>query len=139
MDSHDPAARSAALQKIGPPAIALAVVAGLDGLMCVATLLLNLLQIAGTPLVDVHGDERAMWFLSGVWGSLMSLVGIVVAGFVLWAALKMRELASYPLALAACVISVVPCLSPCCLLGIPFGIWGLVVIHDREVRSAFPS
>lgn len=63
MDTHDPAARSAALAKIGPPAIALAVVSGISGLMCLLGIVLNLLHIAGTPLVDLHGDDRAFWFL----------------------------------------------------------------------------
>jgi hypothetical protein len=139
LDTHDPAARAAALRRIGPPAIAVAIVAGVDVLLCVAGLLWNLVGLAGTPLLQGPDGERAIWFLSGAYGVAMSLFCLGVSAFVLWAALRMRELASYPLALAACVISVVPCLSPCCLLGIPFGIWGLIVLHDREVRPFFPS
>ena len=139
MDTHDPAARSTALSKIGPPAIALAVVAGLDGLLCLASLGMNLLGIASTPLVDARGDERVAWFLSGIWGMAWALFGLGVSGFLLWGALRMRELASYPLALSVCIVSMVPCLSPCCLLGVPFGIWGLVVMHDQAVRPHFPS
>ena len=139
MENHDPAARAVALRKIGPPAIAVAVLAGIDGLLCLMSLVVNLLGIAGTPLIGAHGDDRALWFLSGVWGVAWALFGLGLAGFVLWAALRMRELASYPLAMAACVISLVPCLSPCCILGLPFGIWGLVVMHDREVRPFFAS
>jgi hypothetical protein len=31
----------------------------------------------------------------------------------------------------------VPGLSPCCLLGLPIGIWAAVVLNKAEVKSAF--
>lgn len=37
------------------------------------------------------------------------------------------------------IINVVPCCSSCFLLGIPFGIWALVVLSDPDVRSSFNS
>jgi DNA-directed RNA polymerase subunit RPC12/RpoP len=36
-------------------------------------------------------------------------------------------------------IMFVPGTSPCCLLGLPFGIWALVVLSDIHVRAAFRS
>jgi hypothetical protein len=38
--------------------------------------------------------------------------------------------------MTACILAMIPC-SACCLLGIPLGIWGLVVINNPEVRGAF--
>ena len=31
----------------------------------------------------------------------------------------------------------VPCISPCCLLGLPFGIWALSVLNKPHVQAAF--
>jgi hypothetical protein len=31
----------------------------------------------------------------------------------------------------------VPCISPCCLVGLPIGIWALVVLNKPEVKSSF--
>jgi len=67
----------------------------------------------------------------------MSLVGLGVAGFLVWAGLKMMRLESYALAITGCILALIPCVSPCCLIGLPFGIWGLVVLNDQTVKPAF--
>jgi hypothetical protein len=33
----------------------------------------------------------------------------------------------------------IPCISPCCLLGLPIGIWALVVLLKPEVKAAFTA
>ena len=35
------------------------------------------------------------------------------------------------------VLSLIPCISPIGFIGIPFGIWALVVLCDNSVRMAF--
>jgi len=54
-------------------------------------------------------------------------------------AMKMKNLENYSLAMAAAIVAVIPCISPCCLLGLPFGIWALVVLNDSSVKAAFRS
>jgi hypothetical protein len=70
--------------------------------------------------------------------------GIAGNGFVmlfnlatLVGAYKMMNLDSYSAARSAAIISVIPLCSPCLILGIPFGIWALVVLSDAQVKSAF--
>lgn len=87
-------------------------------------------------------DPNAPGFKEGViigqvLGGLFDLIGIGVQAFVLFGAYKMMKLESLTIAKAACIVSVIPCLSACCVLGIPFGIWGLVVLNDRGVSSHF--
>ena len=53
--------------------------------------------------------------------------------------LKMKNLESYSFAMAASIIAMIPCIGPCCLLGIPFGIWSIVVLGDAQVKAAFRS
>jgi hypothetical protein len=50
---------------------------------------------------------------------------------------KMKRLESYGLAMTAAIIVMVPYVSPCCILGLPFGIWALVVLCDSSVKAAF--
>jgi len=38
--------------------------------------------------------------------------------------------------MAGSIVAMVPC-NICCLLGLPFGIWALVVIVRPEVKDAF--
>jgi hypothetical protein len=55
----------------------------------------------------------------------------------LFGSIQMLRRRNFPLAMTASVISVIPCLSGCYCLGIPFGIWALVVLMKPEVRQAF--
>jgi hypothetical protein len=68
------------------------------------------------------------------------IVGAVV-GFpwslaLLIGGIQMLTLRSRSGAMTASIVAMVPC-SVCCLLGLPFGIWGLVVLGKPEVTSAF--
>jgi hypothetical protein len=66
-----------------------------------------------------------------------SFVEILVAAFIIYAALKMRELQQWGLAVAASILAMLPCISPCCIIGLPVGIWSLVVLMRAEVKGAF--
>ena len=35
------------------------------------------------------------------------------------------------------VVSILPCFSACCVLGIPFGIWAMIVMFDPGVQQVF--
>jgi hypothetical protein len=66
-----------------------------------------------------------------------SFVGLLVAGFIIFAALKMKDLEQWGLAVAASVLAMIPCISPCCIVGLPIGIWCLTVLMRPEVKDAF--
>jgi hypothetical protein len=69
-------------------------------------------------------------------GKLTGIVGLLLQGVVVFGALKMRNLQSYNLAMAATVISIIPCFG-CCCIGMPVGIFSLVVLLKPEVKAAF--
>jgi hypothetical protein len=50
--------------------------------------------------------------------------------------MKMKKLERYGLAMTASILAMLPC-SLCCVLGLPIGIWALVVLMKPEVKSAF--
>jgi TRAP-type uncharacterized transport system fused permease subunit len=64
-------------------------------------------------------------------------IGVISNMLTLVGGLKMKGLQSHGLAMMASILAVIPCLSPCCLLGIPFGIWSLMVLSKPEVKAAF--
>ncbi|MCA9147446.1 MAG: hypothetical protein KDB05_31930 [Planctomycetales bacterium] len=71
---------------------------------------------------------------------IYSLVGTLVLmipyGIVIFGATRMKQLKNYPLAIAASILAMLPC-SACCILGLPVGIWSLVVLCNRDIRDAF--
>lgn len=70
----------------------------------------------------------------------MTLVGIAGAAFVIYGAMQMMKLQSRTLAIVASILVMIPCFtSCCCLIGIPVGIWSLVVLMKPDVKAAFTS
>ena len=52
-------------------------------------------------------------------------------------ALKMKNLSSRGWGRAAAILAMIPCLSGCCLLGIPIGIWALMALSNEDVKRGF--
>ena len=61
--------------------------------------------------------------------------GLLLSGITLVAGLKMKRLEAYGLAIAGAVLAIL--LTPGNLVGLPIGIWALVVLSRREVREVF--
>jgi hypothetical protein len=69
----------------------------------------------------------ASWGFSGLC-NLLALVG----------AIKMKNLSSSGWAYTSAILSVIPCTNGiCCILGLPFGIWALIVLSNPDVKRAF--
>lgn len=128
-------------KEVAPPAIALmvvaiiALVAGVLGLLGDVVLILTGALARLEAVNDGPMSEYAQVAVRTLWG----IVLLCVAGFVLYGSIQMKQLKKYNLAKAAAIVAVIPCLSPCCLLGIPFGIWAIIVLNKPAVRSAFTS
>ena len=89
-------------------------------------------------LADLPQAMVAEGILSGGFLIVMCLAGLAIDALIAFGALKMMRLESYGFAVAAAVLSIIPCLSsPCIALGVPFGIWSLFVLMEPAVRGAF--
>ena len=119
---------------VNGPAIGLMVTAGIGIAVQIFAILMNLLS-AGAGAAGGRNGGMAMF--SGAIGVVGGIIGIIVGVVILIGAMKMKKLESYGFAMATAIIAMVPCISPCCLLGLPFGIWALVVLMKPEVKSAF--
>jgi hypothetical protein len=83
-------------------------------------------------LQEVFNNRSAIAF-----GIATDAVGIILAILIMVGSMKMRRLESYGLSMTASIVSMLPCITACCCLGIPFGIWSLIVLNRPEVRSCF--
>jgi hypothetical protein len=70
-------------------------------------------------------------------GGVVDCVSFVTCLLVIYGALKMQRLESYAWAMTSSIISLIPCVTCCCCLGIPFGVWALIVLNRAEIRAAF--
>jgi hypothetical protein len=62
--------------------------------------------------------------------------GFIYGGVLVAAAIYMRSLRRHSSAVIGSIVSMLPC-SSCCFLGIPLGIWSLVVLTQPDVKEAF--
>jgi tRNA A-37 threonylcarbamoyl transferase component Bud32 len=66
---------------------------------------------------------------------LVPLSALVLSSVILVAGLKMKRLQAYGLAVAGSILAIL--VTPGNLIGLPIGIWSLVVLSQRQVREAF--
>jgi hypothetical protein len=131
-----PAPSPAGADLVKGPAIGLIVTAILGVLLQIVSLIINLAGASFWPTSQMPNEAWANMF-SGTIGVVSSIIGIVVSGLMLFGGIKMQKLESYGLAMTVSIIAIIPCFSPCCLIGLPIGIWALVVLSKPEVKSAF--
>jgi hypothetical protein len=135
-EGHD-----AALQRVKGPAIGLKVTA-IVGLVLVAVgLVINILTLSGFHIgpQQIYDPQvqKLINTLGGGLGIVQDIITGVIGVIVLIGAAKMQKLQNYQFALTASIVAIVPCISPCCVFGLPFGIWALVVLNKPEVKSQF--
>ena len=111
------------------PAIALLVVGILGILMGLA----NILSAATGFGVAPQQQKDAAHMTGRFVGAAVSLVWGLVVTLGGW---KLKSLESYGSAMTGVIVSLLPC-NPCCLVGLPIGIWALVVMNNQDVKDAF--
>ena len=135
------AGREAALQAVKGPAIGLMVTAILGLIAAAFGLVVNILALSGATLWRQQmGDPQMQKIFSlfgGGMGIIQNIIGGIVGIVVLMGASKMQRLQNYQFVFTASILAMVPCISPCCMLGLPFGIWALVILNKPEVKAAF--
>jgi hypothetical protein len=86
------------------------------------------------PGFPAGGPANPMQFMFQGLGSL--IVGLCWGGLVIAGGISIIRRKIYPLAMTGSIVGMVPC-NCCCVLGLPIGIWALVVLAKPEVKDAF--
>lgn len=124
------AAREAAVAKaranLMPPAVLLLLLALLSAAGSVANL--------GAFVVD---PDTASAVTNGPDMEGLACINLSSSLFIAVGAIAMLRLRAWGLAMLAAVMAMVPCLSPMCIGGIPFGLYAAIVLMSPRVRLAF--
>jgi hypothetical protein len=131
-----PSRSSSGADKTLAPAIGL-YVSGLVGLLG-GLFLIFAVMVADEE--DRHPDpgtdevEQVIFYVMfyGLVGGLPLASVVVLVG-----AVCLHTHRAYPLAFIGCLTASIPCISPCMILGVPFGIWGLITLVNDDVKRAF--
>jgi hypothetical protein len=125
-------------QQVKGPAIGL-IVTGVLGLLAgILSIGANALGLAAGRVEDYGDNAMFQFMMSGAFGILVAVISLGVSGFLLWAGLLMQKLEKFAVCRIASIVAMIPCFA-CCLVGLPVGIWALVVMSKPEVRAAFKS
>ena len=74
--------------------------------------------------------------MAGAGSKVFGLLGMVIAGLMVFGGVQMRNLKSYGLAMTACILGMLPCTN-CCCVTLPIGIWALTILMKPEIKSSF--
>ena len=136
-----PPSAASATDLVNGPAIGLIVTGALN---VVAGLFRIVISLTGFGLAAFGGagagnDEMSKLIMSvaGTTGVVLGALCVICGGVTLFSGLKLRKLQSHGLCVTGCILAMIPCTSPCCLVGLPIGIWALVMMSKPEVRSQF--
>jgi hypothetical protein len=91
-------------------------------------------QILRMRAIDTSTPE-GQGELTGMIAALVAWI-VMMAG-IIWGSIAMLRLRGYRNAMVAAVLAMIPVCSPCFVLGIPFGIWAIIVLMRPEVRARF--
>lgn len=132
--------------KITAPAIGLIVCGAVDGIYGVLNMVGHIIGNGG-GVADVPPDAppalrqilEGMNNANPVVGVITSLVMIAVAALIIFGGVQMLRRQTYGLAMAASILTMLPCLTclGCCGVGEGIGIWALVVLSQEDVKRAF--
>lgn len=132
--------REEALSSVKAPAICL-LITGILGALGDLMNLVGGIIAQGNPPQGHPGEsdfERGMREgSSGPLGLVFAVLFLIAAIVVISGAIAMLRGKSYGLAVTGSVVAMLHLGCLCCLLGIPFGIWSLVVLMKPEVKEAF--
>jgi DNA-directed RNA polymerase subunit RPC12/RpoP len=132
----------AARDEIRGPAIGLMIVGMINCILGALRIVLYIAFMAFRDSPELKGrpefnDMQPLMILAGAAGIAIAIAGIVVGVIITYGAAKMLKLKRYKLAMASSILALVPVVTFCCILGVPFGIWSIVVLCKPEVKNAF--
>jgi hypothetical protein len=134
LQSPDP--RQRVQSKVLAPAVALIVV-GVAGL---AVSIFNFAFSFTEPMIDPNAPKIIQDMQAGATGPLVSVIqGIfcLLNSFLILGGVQMARFRTWGLALAASVAAMVNFGTCCCVVGLPVGIWSIVVLMSEDVKLAF--
>jgi hypothetical protein len=69
----------------------------------------------------------------------LGVLNILASAFLVWSGLQMKALEGWGVSLAGCILVMTPLAGCTCVIGLPIGIWGLIVLFNAEVKAAFEA
>jgi hypothetical protein len=100
--------------------------------------LLQLLALPGQFISMTEIDTSEPEGISRLVGQIIGIVAMFITSLIIIVgSIGMLRLRGYGGALTAAIVAAIPICSPCFILGIPFGVWAIVLLRKPEIKSRF--
>lgn len=86
-----------------------------------------------------NGAQISAFWIGVAIPHLAYLFNVFANLLVAYAGYSMMKFKNYTLSMIGSIVAVIPLLSACCLLGVPFGIWGIVALTGSGAKDVFES
>jgi hypothetical protein len=123
--------------RLSGPATGLLVTGIIGGILELTSFIAGYFGTSLTAFMEEDFPSKLEGIFEGSFWTASSLVGLLIAVFIIYVSTKMREPSQYGLCIVASILAMIPCISPCCIIGLPIGIWCLVVLTKPEIKAAF--
>ncbi len=137
-------ARAQALARVKAPALCLLILGCLSAIYSFIMPFQFKSQIAAVmnqPGMDANARAMLANFAAApmaVW-LVVVLFSLALNGAIIFGALRMMKLRSFGWSMTAAILSIVPCGSVCCCLGIVFGVWAALTLNRPDVKGQFQA
>lgn len=114
------------------PALGILLACGLFLALFTAAIVINIVMY-------FSGYPEVLDMIRAAPGHIILLYVLLLGGNVtcLYGSIAMLRGKSYRVCLSGAIAACIPVISPCYILGIPFGIWALVILLRKDTRTAF--
>ncbi len=123
--------------KLMAPAIGL-LITGVLGL--ILTIVSIVMALGPPPPIDPNAPPFLQEFQKGANGpqaAVIQCLFLLVNFFIIFGAVQMMRQKMRGVGIAASVVAMVNVGNCCCLIGIPIGIWSVVILMQEDVKAAF--
>lgn len=123
------------LKKLNFPAIGLIMTGIINicwGLLGIFSMILRWTGVRQNQIPD-DADERLGYYFAFI----IIILSLLLAPIIIYGAVMMLKGKRFELAKTAAVLAIIPFTSCCFVIGIPFGVWALVVLSKPEVKAIF--
>ena len=124
-------------QMVSGPAIFMMVFSIITLVVILFGLIASAIQGGAGIFGDLPPEARARLAFEGVGNIIQLTLALVSNTAILIGAIKMKNLRSYPWAMAASILSILSGCGCCCPIGPAGGIWAIVVLTKPGVKAAF--
>jgi hypothetical protein len=125
--------------KLMAPAIALLITGVLGMMFTIASMVMAL---GPAPAVDPNAPPFMQGFQKGAHGPAaiaIQSIFVLVNAFIIFGAAQMLRQKMRGVGIGASIVAMLNFGNCCCLLGIPVGIWSLVILMQDDVKWAFDA